>query len=424
MRYPIQSRFQSVLRRLLAVTAAAALTIVAAPSAAQPADRVDVALEWWDVSNAVMTPPNGPTGVEHYRAWAITWLAAARAVNTHRWGGPARHHREAAFAAAVHESLASFVPARRAELDQALATTLSRIPDGRAESHGVAAGRAEARLVLADRAGDGLDRASVSRPFTPPASSPGIWRPTPPGFVPALWPGLGDARPFTMRSPDQYRPGPPPAAGSERYRADWTEVRDVGSVDSTVRTADQTAAATFIYFAPPHVYHPAIRAALQELSGSLKQQAEFLAVARLTLIDTAIAVWEAKYTYLNWRPITAIREAGGDGDPATTPDPNWTPLHVTPPHPDYLSGHAGLMGSLVEALKAYTGDGPSSPVTLTSPATPGLTRTYASWDQMDQETIDARVWSGIHSRTADVVAAEVGRKVTLNILRNSHRLFD
>lgn len=425
MQYSSKSRFPGALRRLLTVTTVvvvSALTIGAAPSAAKPAERVDITLEWWDISNTMLAPPSAPVGVENFRAWAITWLAAARAVNTNPSPGPAHDYWTAALAAAVHESLVTFVPARRAELDQALATTLSRIPDGPAESNGVAAGRSEARGVLADREGDGLDNVSVSEPTTLPPPAPGVWRPTPPGFAPAQWASLPKARPFTMNRADQFRPGPPPAPGSDRYRADWMEVRAVGAINSTVRTAEQTDAATFMYTAPPNFFHPAVRLAVQELR-SLQRKVEFLAVVRLAFMDALIAVWDAKYEYVSWRPITAIREADSDGDPMTSPDPTWTPLNATPPHPDYLSGHTGLMGAVVEALTAYTGAGPGAPFTLTNPNSPGITRTYETWGQMNQEMINARVWSGIHTRTADITAAEVGRQITKNILRRSHQLF-
>jgi len=399
------------------------LTIAAAPSAAKPAERVDVALEWWDISNTMLTPPAAPVGIENFRAWAITWLAAARAVNRHPSPGPAPHYREAAFAAAVHESLVTFVPARRAELDQALATTLSRIPDGPAESHGVAAGRSEARGLLADREGDGLDNVSVSKPFTPRPPGPGVWQLTPPDFAPAQWASLPQARPFALNRADRFRPGPPPAPGSDRYRADWTEVRDYGAANSTVRTAAQTQIATFMQTAPPNFFHPAVRSALRELAGNLKRQAEFLAVVRLAFMDALIAVWDGKYHYVSWRPITAIRQADSDGDPLTAPDPNWTPLLPTPPHPEYLSGHAGLMGAVVEALTAYTGAGPGTPFTLTNPNMPGVTRTYGYWGQMKQEMIDARVWAGFHFRTTDVLSAEVGSRITRYIIQKSDRLF-
>jgi len=422
MPYGSKSRFPSSLRRLLivmTVAAVSALTIAAAPAPAT--EGVDVALEWMDISKTMLAPPAAPAGIENFRAWAITWLAAARAVNLEPSPGPAHHYREAAFAAAIHESLVTFVPTRSAELDQALAITLSRIPDGPAETNGVAAGRATTRAVLADRVGDGLDNASVQPPYTPPPAAPGVWRPISPD-TPAVWPGLPNARPFVLNSADQFRPGPPPALGSDQYRADWTEIRDYGAVNSTVRTPEQTVIAKFMQL-EPDPYYPAVRAALQELTGSLKKQAELAAIVNLATIDALITIYDAKYHYVWWRPITAIREADTDGDPLTSPDPTWAPLLPTPGHPEYLSGHAGHMGAVVEALKAFTGAGPDAPFTLTSPNMPGVTLTYESWDQLEQDMINARVWAGFHYRTTDVVSAEVTSRVTQYIIGKSDELF-
>jgi hypothetical protein len=426
MRFLSKFHFPTSLRRLSIVTtvaAVSALTIAAAPAPVKSSQDVDIALEWWDISNIMLVPPAGPVGIENVRAWTITWLAAARAVNLDPSPGPAQRYREAAFAGAIHESLVTFVPSRSAELDQALAVTLSRIPDGPAETNGVAAGRATARGVLAERVGDGLDNASVQPPYTPPPAAPGVWRPTPPDFPPAIWPGLPNARPFVLNSADQFRPGPPSALGSDQYRADWTEVRDYGASNSTVRTAEQTQVATFMQTAPPPFFHPAVRAALQELTGSLKKQAELVATVRLAIIDGAITIFDAKYHYVYWRPITAIREADTDGDPLTSPDPTWTPLQPTAPHPEYLSGHAGQMGAIVEVLTAFTGAGPNAPFTFTNPNMPGVTRTYESWGQLEQEMINARVWVGFHFRTTNVVSAEVTSQVAQYIIGKSDELF-
>lgn len=426
MRNLSKSHGPRVLRRLLAVTiavAASALTIVPAPSAATTtSQRVDPAIEWYDITISTLNSSDAPQGMENMRAWAIAWLASARAVNTTPPAGPPRDYQEAALAAAVHESLVSLVPAHRAELDDALATTLGRIPDGDAETQGVAAGRAAARDVLADREGDGLDNESANEPYTPPPPGPGVWQPTPPDYTPGVLGGLAKARPFALAAADQFRPGPPPALGSGRYRAEWTEVRDYGASDSTVRTAEQTEIATF-WRGDDSVFYPAIRAALRELAGSPVQQAEMVAVFRIAAVDTTIAVYDAKYHYVWWRPITAIRDADIDGDPATAPDPDWTPLHTTPPHPDYLSGHAGFAGATEGSLTAFTGRGPGTRFALTSGTLPGVTRTYTQWSQLTAEMVDARVWSGIHTRTADTAAATVGRQVSAYIVQESDRLF-
>lgn len=425
MRSSPRSQIRRTLRRLSAATVVAvgsSLLLASTPSVATTTKEVDIALEWWDVSVTMLTSSDAPVGTENTRAWAISWLAPARAVNKTPTAGPARDYHQAAFAAAAHEALATFVPARRAELDRALATTLSRIPDGPAETQGVAAGRAEARAVLANRAGDGLDNVSANEPFTPPPPGPGVWQPTPPNFSPASGAGLRKARPFVLNRADQFRPGPPPALGSAQYRAEWKEVRDYGAVDSTARTAEQTEIARF-FATDSRVYHGAVQAALRKLTGNLERQAEFLAVYHIAVVDTIIAVWDAKYHYVWWRPITAIRHADIDGDPTTQPVPDWTPLLTTPPHPDYLSGHAGFTGATVGALIAYTGSGPGGTFTLTSPARPGVTRTYTQWDQLVPEMIGARVWSGIHTRAADAVAVKVGRQVTAYIVGQSDRLF-
>lgn len=424
MRSMPRSRIRRTFQRLSAVTAAAvsALAVVATSSAAATTHQVDVAQEWWEVSATMLNSADAPVGTENTRAWAITWLAPARAVNLSPTAGPAGDYHKAAFVAAAYECLATFVPARRSELDRALATTLSRIPDGPAETQGVAAGRAEARAVLAEREGDGLDNVSANEPFTPPPPGPGVWQPTPPDFASASGAGLGKARPFALSRADQFRPGPPPALGTAQYRAEWKEVRDYGAIDSSVRTAEQTEIANF-FATDSRVYYGAVRAALRKLSGNLERQAEFLAVYHLTIVDTIIAVWDAKYHYVWWRPITAIRNADIDGDPATMPDPEWTPLLKTPAHPDYLSGHAGFTGATVAALTAYTGSGPGVPFTLTSPNLPGVTRTYTRWEQLTPEMVGARVWSGIHTRTADVAAVKVGRQVTAYIVSQSDRLF-
>jgi vanadium-dependent haloperoxidase-like protein len=223
--------------------------------------------------------------------------------------------------------------------------------------------------------------------------------------------------------PARFRPGPPPGPGTAAYRRDLREIHIYGAVDSTVRTAEQTEVATFMQTAPPSFFHPAVRAAMRELSGSLQRQAEMAAIVRLAFMDAMIVVWDSKYHYVSWRPITAIRQADADGDPATVGDPSWTPLLATPPHPEYLSGHSGLMGAVVTALSAYTGAGPGGSFTLTNPVMPGVTRTYETWQQMNTEMIDARVWVGFHFRTTDEVSAVVGARVARYIVHRADRLF-
>jgi hypothetical protein len=374
---------------------------------------VDVALEWYDVTAETIAAAPAATQVTNSRTWAISWLAAARALDA---GRPSSDYQDAALAGAVHHALASLVPERAAELDAALAATLDRIPDGPAEASGLADGEAEAEALLAEREGDGLDPDSVDADFPVPDPAPGVWQPTPPDHGPALQAGTRDARPFLLDSADQYRPGPPPEPGSEAALADLAEARDYGSADSTVRTEEQTEVAQFWYGSSLTLYTEPLRVALSgsgESEQPLTERARLVALFHVALVDTQIATSDTKYAYLAWRPVTAIR-AGED--------PEWTPLHTTPSHPDYPSGHNTYSGAAEGVLTALAGE-PAEPFQLTSPTAPGVTRTFTSWQQLSAENIDARVFSGIHTRTADEAGVQLGLDVAAHTLSHAERLF-
>ncbi|MFI7062994.1 vanadium-dependent haloperoxidase [Kribbella sp. NPDC050124] len=404
----------TTLRKHLTLAAAPALafsTLLAVPAAS--ATTVDVALEWYDVTADTITAAGAPTQVTNNRTWAIGWLAASRAVL--RSPGGSTPYQEAAFASAVHETLVTLVPARKTELDQSLVTTLARIPDGSAETAGVAAGRKQAKEVLAARAGDGLDPASVNAPFTPPSPTPGVWQPTPPSYSPATQYGNRLAKPFLLKSADQFRPGPPPALGSPRYNRDLAEVRADGALNSTTRTQAQTDTATFWLGSSYVLYTAPLRVAVAEAAARpLVERAKLVALFHVASVDTQIATSDTKYAYQAWRPVTAIR--------ATT-DAAWTPLHNTPAHPDYPSGHNTYSGAAEQVLNTLVGARTATPYTIGSPSAPGVTRTYDNWHQLTVENVDARVWSGIHTRTADTVGVTLGKQVAANALRNAHKLF-
>ncbi|MDX6252977.1 MAG: hypothetical protein QOF10_6337 [Kribbellaceae bacterium] len=409
---------QRSVRRSLALAAAPALALSATltvPSSAATTQQVDVALEWYDVTADTVTAAGAPTQVTNNRTWAIGWVAATRALLRTPSSGRAQDYREAALAGAVHETLVTLVPARKAQLDQALSTTLARIPDGTAESAGLAAGRKQAQTVLASRAEDGLDPASVNAPFTPPPAGPGIWQPTPPTYSPATQYGNRTAKPFLLTKPAQFRPDPPPAVGSDRYLRDLAEVQATGALDSTTRTQAQTDTATFWLGSSYVLYTAPLRVALAESARkSLVERAKLVALFHVASVDTQIATSDTKYAYQSWRPITAIR---------ATDDPNWTPLHTTPAHPDYPSGHNTYSGAAEQVLTSLVGARTAKPYTIGSPSAPGVTRTYTGWHQLTTENVDARVWSGIHTRTADTAGVTLGRQVAANALREADRLF-
>jgi hypothetical protein len=403
----------------LAVPAAAAGSASGSGSAsANPSTQIDAALEWYDATAQAVAAGGATAQVTNNRSWAIAWLAAARALRD----GGSRTYQQAALASAVHESLVTLIPGRSVELDASLATTLGRVPDGRDKDRGVAAGQREARSLLAQREGDGLDPASVSPPFPSPPPDPGVWQPTPPAFATGQQAGNRFARPFLLDRADRYRSAPPPALGSTRYRRDLAEVQAYGAVDSAVRTQAQLDTATFWYGSSLTLYTGILRAAVAQSRQSLAWRAALVAIFHVALVDTQIATSDTKYAYLLWRPVTAIRNADIDGDPATSPDPDWTPVHVTPAHPDYPSGHNTYSGAAEQVLTTLVGPRSFAPYTIDSPSQPGATRTYTDWHRPTAENIDARVWSGIHTRSADEAGVLLGRQVAGYALSRRHHL--
>ncbi|MFJ7159430.1 phosphoesterase PA-phosphatase [Streptomyces sp. NPDC101118] len=403
---------------LLALGSALLMAVGAVPAqATAPAkDRGNVVGEWYDVTAQTVDAAGAPTQITNSRTWAIGWIAAARATREAPHGPHRAAFQDAAVASAVHDALAALAPTRKAELDAALAATLRRVPDGSAERRGVAAGARQAKAVLASRTGDGLDPASVNAPFTVPAAAPGVWQPTPNGYAPAVQYGNRVAKPFLLDSPRQFRIGPPPALGSARYLADLAEVRAYGAADSTVRTARQTETATFWYGGSLALYTEPLRVALSRSRASTAERAAFVGLFHAALVDTQIATSDSKYTHLRWRPVTAIRTGN------VAQDTTWSPLHNTPAHPDYPSGHGTYAGAAEVLLTSLAG-ARTAPYTLTSPTAPGVTRTYTGWQQLTRENVDARVWSGIHSRTADEAGVRLGADVAGYALRHAHRLF-
>ena len=367
----------------------------------QPQAGHALALQWFDVSKETVAAAGYAEPITSTRAWAVSWIAAARALDD---GGDWRF-RKAAFATALHDTLLAQVPSRQSQLDAALSSTLDAIPDSRQKNRGVAAGADEAEQILAGREGDGLDTASVDIPYTPPPAAPGIWQPTPPTFGPAVRAGQKDGRAFLLASNDQFRPGPPPAIDSPKFLQALAEVRAVGQDTSSTRTPAQTDTAQFIAQDSYALYSQALRAVLADTSHSLAWDARAVAAFHVIEVDTQIAIFEAKYVYTFWRPVTAIRTGSVD------PDPTWTPLLATPRHPEYPSGHAGYAGAASAVLTALTGPRAPQPVAATSTTAPGSVHTYSRWSQIVDETIDGRVWEGVHFRFSDEIAAKVGEQV-------------
>lgn len=316
---------------------------------------------------------------------------------------PAHTSATAAAAAAAHKILETYSPYAQSALDTALAASLAGIPDGTAKADGVAFGERVAQKLIDLRANDGRNAPVF---FTKPPA-PGVWRPTPPTFAPMAVPWLGGVTPLLVHSAKQFAPPPPPALTSRRYTRDFAEVKAVGSATSTVRTADQTATALFFSGNAVVQFNAALRDQAASRGLDIVQAARMFAAVDMTVSDALITAWRAKLFYGVWRPSTAIQLADTDGNPATTPDPTWTPLLVNPPYPDYVSGYNTVAASATRALEELFGRRNLN-INLISTAVPGVTRHYDSGRALRADVVDARVWLGIHFRFADVAARNLG----------------
>lgn len=316
----------------------------------------------------------------------------------------------AAVATAAHRVLSEAFPAQGAALDAALAESLAGVPDGAAETVAVAFGGAVAETVIALRAGDGWDVVATYEGGT----EPGEWRPTPPGFLPALAPHWASVEPFALAGTDQFRPGGPPDLAGADYAAALDEVERLGSVDSSERTADQTETALFwadgagTYTPPGHWNEIAVGIAARVGLGAA-ESARVLAVLNVALADAGSATWDTKYAYGSWRPVTAIRLADADRNPETAADPGWSPLLVTPNHPEYVSGHAAFSGAAATVLTAFFGDVAFS--ATSEAALPGIKRDFANFADAAAEAGRSRVFAGIHFEFSDQDGLAMGRAV-------------
>jgi hypothetical protein len=362
---------------------------------------------------------------QRLRSAAITQLAVFEAVNA-----IAREYRpylgsvtappaaspDAAAIAAAHRTLVALYPVSARELDTLRATSLAAIPDGPAKNDGIAVGEAAANAILALRADD---RSSGVVPYTP-GTKPGDWQPTPPDFAPAFGAGIGKVTTFGIENGAQFRLEPPPALHSGKYARDYNEVKKLGDVNSASRPPDRTEVARFYAVTEPiPIYNPAARQVSEAQHKTLSQNARIFALLNIAIFDAAIAVFDTKYHYNFWRPLTAIRAGDRDKNSRTDPDPNWASLVDTPPFPSYPSGHGGFGGAARHVLEEVFGaDGHS--ITLHNPLMPGTELRYTSWKQITDDIDDARIYGGVHYRFDQEAAARLGRRVGVYIL--GHKL--
>ena len=369
----------------------------------------DVVIDWNTAAlqaiRANRTPPPRAS-----RALAILHASIYDAVNgivrTHETyfvasDVPASASVEGAASAAAHRVLVRLFPASQAEFDARHAAELSAIPSGPQRAMGVSWGEAVADRILAWRAADNSD--AILSP--PDGSGPGWWVPTPPAFAPYLLPHWGEVMPFVIPSSAHFRPLGPPALGSARYVEEYNEMKALGAAVGSTRTPDQDQIALFWADGagtetPPGHWNSIARGVAAARGNTLADNARLFALLNVAMADAAIAAWDAKYTFHSWRPVTAIRHADLDGNPATLADPAWSSFIATPPFPDYVSGHSTFSGAASAVLAAFYGSDDISFIT-SSDFLPAVTRSFTSFLAAAQEAAASRLYGGIHCRSAN-----------------------
>ena len=383
--------------------------------ASMTATRGDAVLAWVDTMIDVIKADAGNVGLAS-RTMAMASGAVYDAVNAiERIGSvykvdvhaPRGASAPAAASEAAYTVLSALDPRMQPLLDVRLAQSLATVPSARARDKGVMVGLEAAQGILAWRADDG---SGATVPYVP-GTAPGQWRPTPPTYQAAWGPEWSRVGTFAVTRPaTSFLPPPPPALNSPEYAAALEQVESLGALDSTTRTADQTQQGLFwsydaISTGTPPVHYDQIAAtiALQE-HNTLAENARMFGLVNVAMGDAGIAAWDAKYSYNFWRPITAIRLADADGNPATTADPSWTPLGspggpgnaaFTPPFPGYVSGHATFGSTLFTVLSRFYGTD-NVHFTIGSDGLPGVTRSYTSFTQASLENAWSRVYLGVH----------------------------
>jgi hypothetical protein len=311
--------------------------------------------------------------------------------------------KEAAAAAAAATVLATIDPKTASDMKAALASYLASIPDGKGKLDGVQLGEAVAVRIVEARANDGSEEPDAYRPRT----TPGVYVPTPITAA-SMWPNM---KPFAMVKASQFRPDPPIALNSNEWAADFNELKDYGGKTSTKRSAQQTEIARFWLMVGPRAYHPLARELVTAKGMSVVDSARFMALVTVGLNDALIAVFDAKYHYNFWRPITAIRNGDLDENPATDREGTWQPIDNTPMHPEYPCAHCILSGSVAGVVKAVLGGEDIPEVAMTSTTAPGVTHHWTNLTAFTEEVANARIWAGFHYRFSTRVGTGMGLRI-------------
>src|SRR6476659_1015713 len=397
----------------------AAWLAVSAPASASANVITD-----WDEKAIAVVFPTGPIAVSQQvytaqRMMGMVHVAMFDAVNSieRRYrpylvqlpADPATS-KEAAAAAAAATVLATVDEKTAGEMKVALAAYLASIPDGAAKADGIKLGEAVAAKVLEARANDGHDAADDYRPRT----TPGVYVPTPITAA-SKW---GNVNPFAMATPSQFRPGPPISLESTEWATDYNETKDYGGKASAKRSPRQTETARFWLMVGPPAYHPFVRQLVTAKQMSVGESARFMVLAAVGLNDALIAVFDAKYHYNFWRPITAIRNGDIDGNDVTEREATWQPIDNTPMHPEYPCAHCILSGTIASVIKTALGTEEIPEIAITSTTALGVTHRFTNMTAFADEIANARIWSGFHYRFSTRVGRDMGLKIGEYLVTN------
>ena len=392
------------------------ILVVATLTQASPVQRPDVVDEWIDRAVASGYRAGGPPPLagRNVAMVAVAMFEALNAVTPRfqpyrtqpapRPGASA----EAAAGAAAHWLLVRLYPQQAQDLDAVYQAELARLPEA-ARASGVELGERTAAALYEERQRDGSDAPVTYRPFTTAGS-----------YVPTMLPAgstWGAVRPFVLERGNQFRPAAPYALSSAQWAADYNEVRKLGAKAGSTRTAEQTEIARFWEYVGPGTYIPVARHVAAAKNLGPLEKARAYALAAMAGADALVAVFDAKYTYGFWRPVTAIRNGDQDGNDATERDAAWEPFISTPLHPEYPCAHCISQTAVATVLSALYGD--SVPFALTSPTAPGVTRKYAKLSDYAAEVLNARVYDGVHYRTSGEVGAAMGRQIGVYIAEHA-----
>jgi hypothetical protein len=372
--------------------------------------RADVIMDW-NVKADAIAAEKQIAGPQHGRGLALLHLAMFEAVNA-----PERRYapykltlsadrntsKEAAAAAAGYDVLLSLFPDKKADLEAILTKALAAISEGDAKAKGIALGHKAAAEMIALRANDGINAPETYRPYT----APGVYVPT----ATVISTTIGAVTPWVMTSGSQFRPAAPPALDSETWTRDVNEIRELGARNSTKRTAEQTTVGQFWFLTGARTYNPIVHQVAKAKDMDIVDCARLFALVSLAGADAYTAVFDAKFTYNLWRPVTAIRNADQTGNKATPREASWLPLGDTPMHPEYPCAHCIVSASVSAVLQGVVGES-AGEITLTSPTAPGVTRKWTRLQDYSDEVSNARIYAGFHYRFSTEVGKDMGKKI-------------